>query len=433
MSFVRAARGALPLALLVTLALPAAAHASATLSSSGGVLTFTATDPLDHLTEIERATNGRLTIADDLGITVGAGCTLVDPDSADCGPASAYTLLTVTLGAGNDLLYTDDALTVPMIIAGGAGNDDLYGGGGPDDIDGGAGNDEIGGGLGADTLDGGDGDDAVGAWDEAADVAPVTCGAGPDTVDFDFGLDSVAADCELRPPHIEETPVILGPATVGATLTHTTPRSSGGPASVEYTYWERCDTWGLLCSDIDGGDGASYTLTTGDVGARIRIIDYLGNDAGFDGSVSDPTPIVTYAQVVTPRTVTPPPPLAALPAAAPPKRAFAVAGKAAVVASKRAVTVDTGRRVTCPSGPLPCELEVRVRTSGRAIAGSSRLALAAGKAAKVSVRLTPKAARLLRAKGKLNLSVSASLRRGHIEQASTSFAITVRAPARAKH
>jgi hypothetical protein len=52
-------------------------------------------------------------------------------------------------------------------------------------VRGGPGDDEIGGGTGVDTLDGGTGNDAVGAWDEAADVAPVTRGSGVDTVDYD--------------------------------------------------------------------------------------------------------------------------------------------------------------------------------------------------------------------------------------------------------
>jgi RTX calcium-binding nonapeptide repeat (4 copies) len=430
MSIVRAARGALPVALLLILALPVTAHASATLSSTGGALTFTATDSLDHLTEVVVQSNGHLTIADDRGITVGAGCSVVDADTADCGLASSRTQLTVTLAGGNDRLYTEN-VEVPMAISGGAGNDDLYGGGGADHIAGGAGSDEIGGGLGADTLDGGDGDDAVGAWDEGADVAPVTCGAGSDTVDFDYGLDVVAADCELRPPHLEEAPAISGQPTVGSTLTRTTPRASGGAASANYTYWERCDAWGLICVDVNSAQDDSHTVSADDVGMRIRVIYYLCNDAGCDGAASDLTAIVGYAQVVMP-TAPPPLPRATLPVAAAPKPAFEIAGKAAAAMSRGAVVVDTGRRVTCPSGPLPCALTITARASGRAIAGNARVTLAAGKAAKVNVRLTPKTARLLEARRTLKLSVSAVLARGRAEQERTSFAITIKAPKRGR-
>jgi hypothetical protein len=280
-----------------------------------------------------------------------------------------------------------------------------------------------------DRADGGDGDDAVGAWDQAADVAPVRCGPGSDTVDFDYGVDLVAADCELHPPHLLEAPAIVGSATVGATLTHTTPGTADGPASVAYTFWERCDSSGQWCSDIDGAEDSSYTVTSVDVGARIRAMYWLGNAAGWDGALSDPTAIVGYPQVATPA-APPPPARATLPAAPVQKPAFAITGKAAAAATGSAVVVDTGRRVTCPAGPVPCALTITARGSARAIAGSARVALAAGKAAQVKVRLTPKAARTLKARRTLKLSVSAVLARGRVEQERTSFSVTVKAPKR---
>jgi hypothetical protein len=429
MSFIRAARGALPAALLLVLALPATAGANATVSSVGGVVTFTVSDSLDHQTSVDVAANGHLTISDDRGIGVTAGCSSVNATTVDCGLPSAVTHISAALGGGNDAFYGADVLAVPTTISGGGGDDDLYGGGGPDDIDGGPGNDEIGGGDGADILDGGDGDDAVGAWDQAADVAPVTCGPGSDTVDFDYGVDVVAADCELHPPHLVEAPAIVGSATVGATLSHTTPSAVGGPVSVAYTFWERCDSSGQWCSDIDGAEDPEYTVTGADVGARIRAMYWLGNAAGWDGLLSDPTAIVGYAQVAVP-SAPPPPARATLPAAPVQKPAFAIAGKASAAASGGAVVVDTGRRVTCAAGPVPCALTITARASGRAIAGSARVALAGGKAAPVKVRLTPKAARTLKARHTLKLSVTAVLARGHVEQERTSFAITFKAPKR---
>jgi hypothetical protein len=216
---------------------------------------------------------------------------------------------------------------------------------------------------------------------------------------------------------------------VGATLTHTTPGTADGPASVAYTFWERCDSSGQWCSDIDGAEDSSYTVTSVDVGARIRAMYWLGNAAGWDGALSDSTAIVGYPQVATPA-APPPPARATLPAAPVQKPAFAIAGKAAAAAPGSAVVVDTGRRVTCPAGPVPCALTITARGSARAIAGSARVALAAGKAAQVKVRLTPKAARTLKARRTLKLSVSAVLARGRVEQERTSFSVTVKAPKR---
>ncbi len=86
-----------------------------------------------------------------------------------------------------------------------------------------------------------------------------------------------------------------------------------------------------------------------------------------------------------------------------------------------------------------CLLAQRDGPAGRAsaklrgrptIAGRAQIRLRAGATAKVAIRLTPKAARLLRSKGRLTLSVSAVLRRGAAQHATSSFAVTVRAPAR---
>jgi hypothetical protein len=48
----------------------------------------------------------------------------------------------------------------------------------------------------------------------------------------------------------------------------------------------------------------------------------------------------------------------------------------------------------------------------------------------VAIRLTPKAARLLRSKGRITLAVSAVLERGAVRHAASSFAVTVKAPKR---
>jgi hypothetical protein len=64
------------------------------------------------------------------------------------------------------------------------------------------------------------------------------------------------------------------------------------------------------------------------------------------------------------------------------------------------------------------------------IAGTAQARLRAGASAKIAIRLTPRAARRLRSKGRMTLSISAVLRRGAAQHAASSFAVTVEAPRR---
>jgi Ca2+-binding RTX toxin-like protein len=190
MSLVRAAR----LAVLATLALPAAAHADATVAVTGTapakVLTFTVADGLDPTTDVATDDSGHLIVSDD-GIAGATGCTSISALSVDCGPAADYQRLDLAFGAGDDGL-TVDGVTTPMDIDGGPGNDDLEGG---------SGDDVLAGGTGADTIDGGPGEDYLSAFDMEADAALV-CGAGYDFVDFDHGVDQpgVVATSSRSPP-----------------------------------------------------------------------------------------------------------------------------------------------------------------------------------------------------------------------------------------
>ena len=459
MPVVRAARRALPAALLLALALavPAGAHAAATMSANGSTLSFTASDGLDHQTYPFRAANGHLRIDDVDGISVGAsGCTSVSPGSVDCGPASGYARVVFGFGAGDDTVAVDDGLHLPVTVDGAAGNDEIdggdqadvldggdgadtvYGDAGADVVRGGPGDDEIGGGSGMDTIDGGPGNDAVGAWDEAADVAPVTCGAGLDTVDFDHGLDTIASDCETLPPHIEDPVVISGQPTVGMTLTRSTPRTSGGTPTVWYTHWERCDAWYWYCEDIPGAEETSYTLTGADRGSRIQVVVYAGNAAGYDGVASDLTAVIAVPDLPSDPRIPSPPVTTTVPVPRPAPNAFSVAGPPAVAMRGATTTVDTGRSVACPAGGPVCRLSATARPGGASakvrgrptIAGTAQIRLRAGASAKIAIRLTPRAARFLRSTGRITLSVSAVLRRGAAQHAASSFAVTVKAPRR---
>jgi hypothetical protein len=451
----------LPAALLLALglALPAGAQAAATMSVSGSTLTFTASDGLDHQTHPYLATNGHLCIDDLDGIGLGAsGCTSVSSGVVDCGAPSAFTRLVFSFGAGDDTLAVGDGLHLPVTADGGAGDDEInggdqgdvldggdgadtvYGNGGADVVRGGPGDDEIGGGTGIDTLDGGAGNDAVGAWDETADVAPVTCGSGVDSVDYDDGLDTIASDCETLPPHIEGAVVISGQPTVGMVLTRSTPATSGGMPTAWYTYWERCDAAYWHCEDIPGAEDSSYRLTAEDRGSRIQVVVYAGNAAGYDGVVSDLTAVVGVPDPPSEPRASGPPLAMTLPLPRPAPNAFSVAGPPAVAMRGATATVDTGRTVACPAGGSACRLSATARPGGASakvrgrptIAGTARIRLRAGASAKVAIRLTPKAARLLRRNGRITLAVSAVLERGAARHAASSFAVTVRAPKRTR-
>jgi hypothetical protein len=450
----------LPAALLLALVLPAGAHAAATVSVSGPTLSFVASDSIDHATAPSVSSNGHLLIDDPGGISVGTGCTSVNANRVDCGPPSVFTRLTFAFGPGNDVLTVELGFAIALTIGGGAGNDYLTGGnrddvidggdgnddlfaeGGADTVRGAAGSDEISGGLGPDTIDGGAGDDFIGVWDEQVEAAAVICGPGVDNVDLDYGLDSVAGDCEIVPPHLDARPAIFGQATVGTTLTRSTPPASAGAATQSYTYWERCDPSGWPCFDIDGANDASYTPTGDDVGERIGVVYYLGNTAGWDGRVSDLTAPVALAGAAPAGDPVAPAPGSAIvaPVGRPAISAFALAGTPRVRMRGATAIVDTGRTVACPAGTVTCQLTASARPGGGSarvrgrptVAGVAHAPIKAGSNAKIVIRLTPKALRLLRTKHRITLSVTAVLKRGPLTYATTTFAVTVRAPAPAR-
>lgn len=458
MALVRAARGALP-ALLLALALPAAAQAAGTMSLNATTLTFTTSDGLDHHVTASRASNGHVLISDVVAIGVGAsGCTSLSASSVECGAPSGYTRVVFSFGAGDDGLGAanvampvtadggagDDYLNGGAgadVLDGGAGNDTVYGGDGADDVRGGADNDEIAGGAGDDTIDSGPGNDFVNAWDEAADAATVTCGTGADIVEFDYGLDTVAGDCEITPPHLLGGPGISGDARVGSTLTRSLPPADGGAATDSYTGWQRCEPSGTVCSDIDDAGGPSYTITAADIGYRIGVFVWLFNTAGYRVGESNLTAVIAApdAAPAPPAPIAPAPP-AALPVGTPSPSAFAVARPPALTMRGAAAIVDTGRTVACPAGPVACRLGVTARPSGAsahvrgrpAIAGTAQIRVQPGATAKIAIRLTPKAARLLRAKHRITLSISAVLTRGAARQAASAFAVTLKASARTR-
>jgi Ca2+-binding RTX toxin-like protein len=159
LSFVRA----VPVALVLALAVPAAAQASATLSVTGSAphktLTFTAADAHgDGASAYVK--DGALVVTDGSGLAAGASpCTVVEAITADCGPAADYDRMVFTFGDGDDGLLVSQDVAIAVTADGGAGNDRLMGGAADDHLVGGPGANDLRGGEGNDELIGGSADD----------------------------------------------------------------------------------------------------------------------------------------------------------------------------------------------------------------------------------------------------------------------------------
>ena len=140
---------------------------SATLTD--GVLTVTGTDGNDAI-GISLSKDGATITVSEAVVVEGEKPT----PTKTTFDAASVTSIVVDAGAGDDRVGAcrgrrgSSALTVPMTINGGDGNDRLEGAGGDDVVNGDAGDDHIGGGAGADSLNGGDGDDVIFALDKTA-------------------------------------------------------------------------------------------------------------------------------------------------------------------------------------------------------------------------------------------------------------------------
>ncbi len=113
-------------------------------------------------------------------------------------PAGTVTTLRVVAGDGDNQVKVQKDVTVPALLVGGSGRDQLQAGGGPAVLDGGAGDDELKGGDAGDVLLGGAGNDQL----RGGDADDVLLGGEDDDVLFGRGgddlLDGGPGDDELR-------------------------------------------------------------------------------------------------------------------------------------------------------------------------------------------------------------------------------------------
>ncbi len=104
--------------------------------------------------------------------------------------------------------------------------------------------------------------------------------------------DSAATDPVTLPdpPSVVTAPGVSGDASVGATLTATPGSWTGPPPAITYI-WQRCDDTGS-CSAVADATGATYALTEGDVGLRLRVQVTASNAGGSGTSQSATTEAV---------------------------------------------------------------------------------------------------------------------------------------------
>jgi hypothetical protein len=99
-------------------------------------------------------------------------------------------------------------------------------------------------------------------------------------------------------PQNTAKPTITGDALAGSQLTgHEGTWSGKAPLAFSFR-WQRCNSSGGGCGDIGGQTGATYTLSNGDTGKRIRFEVTARNDAGSATTDSDPTVVVAGKPVV---------------------------------------------------------------------------------------------------------------------------------------
>ena len=108
------------------------------------------------------------------------------------------------------------------------------------------------------------------------------------------GTGSAAAASTV--PRNTVRPTISGTARQGEILT-ADPGTWSGTQPMTFAYqWRRCDANGINCSNIIGATAKTYTLTSADVGNRLRVRVRASNDAGSRTATSLPSAVVAAAQ-----------------------------------------------------------------------------------------------------------------------------------------
>jgi len=112
------------------------------------------------------------------------------------------------------------------------------------------------------------------------------------------GTADAAAPALVLPPVNTAAPGISGSAVVGDTLMASNGSWLDGPTSYSYQ-WQDCSGGGLVCSDISGATGGSYTLQSSDVGDTVRVVVTAANAGGSTSAASAESGVVALPPAPT--------------------------------------------------------------------------------------------------------------------------------------
>lgn len=103
---------------------------------------------------------------------------------------------------------------------------------------------------------------------------------------------TTAAAAAIAVPSATARPSVSGSARDGATLTTSNGRWTNKPTSFSYS-WLRCGSGGANCVTVAGANSKTYTLTSDDVGHRLRSEVSATNSSGSTSSTSNATGVVS--------------------------------------------------------------------------------------------------------------------------------------------
>ena len=176
-------------------------------------------------------------------------------------------------------------------------------------------------------------------------------------------------------PDITRAPSLTGSALVGSRLDAVGASWRAFPAATATWGWLRCDTDSLWsCSMIDGATASFYTVTTPDLGKRLRALLIVTNRDGRDYAWSSatlavaapPPPTVTPpVPEPVPQPAPPPPPVVAeAPAVVPPAPAAPKQMRPEPLVRVRGWLTTRGARITMLSVRAPRGAKISVSCSG---------------------------------------------------------------------
>ncbi|HXO49322.1 MAG TPA: LamG-like jellyroll fold domain-containing protein, partial [Mycobacterium sp.] len=102
---------------------------------------------------------------------------------------------------------------------------------------------------------------------------------------------------ESGAPDELEAPSVIGEPNVGETL-HADPGEWGGTGTEVGYQWERCNSTGGECADIDGATGPDFEPGEGDIGSTLRLRVGISNELGSLTAVSQITEAIVVASLL---------------------------------------------------------------------------------------------------------------------------------------